>query len=367
MTIEVLSPRALNRATLARQSLLRRTKMTAVRALEHLVGMQAQAPDAPYVGLWTRLTAFHVNELAELITKRRAVRVPLMRATIHLVSARDCLELRPVVQVVLERSFSGQEFARNLSGADLESVKAAGRALLDEAPRTRAELGPLLGTRWPDLDSTTLAHAISYLVPLVQVPPRGVWGKGGPASWAPAESWLDRPLNTETSPENLILRYLGAYGPATVKDVQLWSGLTRLSEVTDRLRPRLRTFRDDHGRELYDLPDAPRPDPDTPAPPRFLPEYDNLLLSHQDRERFIPDGRRVPLPPGNGGRYGTLLVSGLFLGTWKMTRQGAAATLQVEPFVPLPEQDAIAQEGEGLLAFAAADAVDRDVRFTVPA
>jgi hypothetical protein len=148
--------------------------------------------------------------------------------------------------------------------------------------------------------------------------------------------------------------------------MQLWSGLTRLNEVTERLRPRLRVFRDDRGRELYDLPDAPRPGPDTPAPPRFLPEYDNLLLSHADRTRFIPDGRRVPLPPGNGGRQGTLLADGLFRATWKITWRRDAATLQVEPFAPLPDQDAIGGEGERLLAFAAADAAVHEVRFAPP-
>ena len=364
MADNTLGPRALNRATLARQLLLRRAEMTAAEAIEHLVGMQAQAPEAPYVGLWTRLNGFHATELAELITSRRAVRLPLMRATVHLVTARDCAALRPWVQVVLERSFSSQAFARNLAGLDMAAVKAAGHALLDERPRTRAEIGRLLATQWPDRDPTSLAHAITYLVPAVQVPPRAVWGTGGPAAMAPAESWIGRPLDRDVPPDDLVLRYLAAYGPATVMDVQTWSGLTRLSEVTERLRPRLRTFRTEQGGEVYDLPDAPRPDPDTPAPPRFLPAYDNVLLSLADRSRLIPDGRPVPLPPGHGARSGTLLVDGLFRGTWKITRHQDNATVHVEPFVPLPDEGAIIEEARRLLDFAASDAPHHDVHIS---
>jgi len=367
MAGNVLGLRALNRATLARQLLLGRAEMTAAEAIEHLVGMQAQAPEAPYVGLWTRLSGFHATELAELITSRRAVRLPLMRATVHLVTARDCAALRPWVQVVLERSFSSQAFARNLAGLDMAAVTAAGRALLDERPRTRAEIGRLLATRWPDRDPTSLAHAITYLVPVVQVPPRAVWGTGGPAALTAAESWIGRPLDRDVSPDALVLRYLAAYGPATVRDVQTWSGLTRLSEVTERLRPRLRTFRTEQGSEVYDLPDAPRPDPDTPAPPRFLPAYDNVLLSLADRARLIPDARPVPLPAGNGARSGTLLVDGLFRGTWKITRHQDNATVHVEPFEPLPDHGTITEEARRLLAFAASDAPDHDVRITAQA
>jgi hypothetical protein len=162
------------------------------------------------------------------------------------------------------------------------------------------------------------------------------------------------------------MRYLAAFGPATVRDVQAWSGLTRLREVAERLRPRLRSFRDGRGNELFDLPDAPRPDPGTPAPPRFLPEYDNLLLSHADRSRVIADGRPVPLFPGNGAGFGTVLVDGFFRATWRITRHGDAARLVVEPFQRLSGGDTAAVTGEGarLLALAAADAETHDVQFT---
>jgi Winged helix DNA-binding domain len=357
-----LSPRALARATLARQLLLARVSMSATDALEHLVGMQAQAPHAPYVGLWTRLESFQASQLSELLADRRAVRAPLMRATLHLVTARDCLQLRPTIQPVLARSFAGSPF--DISGVERERLLEAGRAVLSERPSTRVELGAALANSWPNADPASLAYAITYLVPAVQVTPRGLWGRRGAPRWTTVEAWLGRPLDSGCPLEELLLRYLAAFGPATTRDVQTWSGLTGVSEVVERLRPRLRVFRDEPGRELFDLPDAPRPDADSPAPPRFLPEYDNLLFSHADRTRFIAAGRRVPLPPGPGARSGTLLVDGVFSATWKITRGRDRPLLEITPFVPLGGRDAIAAEGERLLRFVTPEATDRDVRFT---
>jgi hypothetical protein len=163
-----------------------------------------------------------------------------------------------------------------------------------------------------------------------------------------------------------VLRYLAAYGPATVADIQAWSGLSRLREVTERLGARLREVAGPDGARLLDLADAPPVEGDVPAPPRFLPEYDNLLLSFADRRRVIPHGRPVPLPPGNGASSGTLLVDGFWQADWKITRPGDRAVLHVEPFTRLAEGDveAIAAEGERLLGFAAPAAASREVRFT---
>ncbi|MGB8880095.1 MAG: winged helix DNA-binding domain-containing protein [Solirubrobacteraceae bacterium] len=360
---ERVSARALGRATLARQLLLERaSNLTTLDAIERLVGMQGQAPHAPYVGLWTRLEDFRPGQLSELIVSRDVVRAPLMRATIHLVSARDCLSLRPAIQPVLERSFGGAPF--DISGAETAALLDAGRAFLAEHPSTRPELGAALAEAWPDVDSASLAQAITYLVPVVQVTPRGVWGRSGAARWTTVEAWLGQPLADCPSLEVVVLRYLAAFGPATVRDVQTWSGLTRLAEVADRLRPRLRVFRDEHGAELLDLPEAPRPDPETPAPPRFLPEYDNLLLSHADRTRFIAGGERVPLPPGPGARSGTLLEDGVLTATWRITiTRRDAATLVLTPLRSLRARKATAAEGERLLRFVAPDVEHREVRF----
>lgn len=361
--VDVLGRRALNRATLQRQLLLRRERLPVPDALERVVGLQAQAPLAPYVGLWSRLVDFEPTSLSELLASRAAVRGSAMRATVHLMTARDFLAVRPVVQSVLQRGFHGQ-FGRLTAGLDLAAVAAEGRRLLTERPLTRAELARLLAERWPQARPDHLAYAVSYLVPQLQVPPRGLWGRTGPAAMVPVESWLDGPLGT-SDPDSLVLRYLGAFGPATVADVSLWSGLAGMREVVDRLRPRLREFRGEDCAELLDLPDAPLPDPDTPAPPRFLPEYDNVLLSHADRTRVIPDGRRVPLPPGNGAAVGTLLVDGLWSATWRTERRAGSATLVVSPFAPLPapSADAVAEEGARLLALLApGDAHDVQLR-----
>ena len=363
----VLGPRALNRATLERQMLVRRGQLSALGAIEHLVGMQAQAPKPPYLGLWTRLEGFRPDELSRLIEERRAVRIALMRNTVHLVSARDCLMLRPLAQPVLDRDlYSGRANRRAMEGLDAGALAAAGRALLEERPRTAGELGGLLGERWPERDPASLARAVRHLLPLVQVPPRGIWGKGGPAAHTTAESWLGSPLDAEPSPDEMVMRYLGAFGPATVKDVQTWSGLTRLGEVADRLRPRLSTFRDEHGRELFDLPDAPRPDPQVPIPPRFLPEFDNLILSHADRTRVIADDHRRMLASKNGMVPATVLIDGFVGGTWRTERSRGRIALVIEPFENLSpkERDALAEEGERLLRFVGDGADEtREIRF----
>jgi winged helix DNA-binding protein len=342
-----LDRRALNRAVLARQLLLERAAMPAAVAIEHLVGLQAQAPLAPYVGLWTRLEGFVPGELAELLRERRAVRTHAMRATIHLLTARDCLALRPLFADVVARNYVA-------AGVEPEALAAAGWELLAAGPLTRTALGRRLAERWPDRDPAALGAAACVLVPTVQTPPRGLWAQSGAAAWAALESWLGEPLPAEQpAPDALVLRYLGAFGPATVADVRTWSGLSGLRAVIERLRPRLRAFRDEHGRELLDLPDAPRPDPETPAPVRLLPEYDNLLLSHADRTRVNDLGRPVPAPPGNGATSGNVLVDGFFRGRWQI----ADGRFAVEPFVRLTrgDRDALQDEGERLLAFTAAE------------
>jgi hypothetical protein len=355
--------RARNRALLERQLLLGRARRPAAEVVEHLVGMQAQEPRDPYVGLWTRLEGFDPHELGRLLADRQAVRSPLMRATIHLVGAGDCLTLAPLLRPVLERNlWTGSPFGRRLKGVDVDAVLAAGRALLDERPRTTAQLRTHLGDRWPADDASSLAYAVHHLVPVVQVPPRGVWGQKGLPTWAATETWLGRPLDPAPSIDRLVLRYLAAFGPASTMDVQAWSGLTRLREVTDRLRPGLRTFRGDAGRELLDLPDAPHPDPDTPAPVRFLPQFDNVALSHADRTHISADA--AARWPTDDLHWSPLLVDGFVSGAWRLVRDRRTATLTVRPLGAWSGQDetAVVEEGDRLLVFLASDAEHREVR-----
>ena len=369
MTAEILDRRALNRAFLERQMLLRRRKVAASGAIEHLVGMQAQAPNPPYIGLWTRLEGFQPEELSRLISDRQAVRIALMRNTIHLVTAGDCLKLRPLVQPIFDRDLrTNYSHGAALKGLDLDAVAAAGRALLEEKPRTGRELGALLAERWPDRAPISLAHAVRGREPLVQVPPRGIWGESGPAAHTTAESWLGRPLDHDYSLGEMVTRYLRAFGPATVMDAQTWSGLTRLREVFEQLGPGLLTFRDENGKELFDLPDAPRPDPGVPAPPRFLPEFDNATLSHADRTRIIPDEYRKAIASRNGMVPGMVLVDGFVRGTWKVQRTKKAAALEITPFEPLRDDDdreALSREGKRLLRFVAGTEGDAptEIRF----
>ncbi|HXY71870.1 MAG TPA: winged helix DNA-binding domain-containing protein [Actinomycetota bacterium] len=354
-----LDRRTLNRALLERQLLLRRRKIAAGDAIEHLVGLQAQIPANPYVSLWSRLAGFAPSHLADLVRDRRAVRLALMRSTIHLVSANDSLALRPVIQPVLDRQLRASSFGRNLAGIDDAALVRAARVLLRE-PKTLAELGAGLARRWPDRDATSLAYAIRNLVPLVQIPPRGVWGESGQATHVAAETWLGRPLSRSRRADDVVLRYLAAFGPASVRDVQSWSGLTRLREVVDRLRPRLRTFRDEQGRELVDVPGAPLPDAETPAPPRFLPEFDNVLLGHHDRSRIFRDERQRTALIGRP----TVLVDGTVGATWDASAAKGVATLSVRPLgrISRAHRAAVSEEGIRLLGLLAPAAAP-DVRF----
>ena len=367
---EILSLRALNRALLARQTLLKRERMSAAKALEHLVGLQAQSPTPPYFGLWTRLEGFRAEELSELIEKRKAVRMSLMRSTIHLVTAKDALALRPVLQSVQETLFfRGSRHGPALAGLDVGEVVEAGRALIEEKPLTFTALGKLLQERWPDRPADSLGYAIRNHLAMVQVPPRGLWGKSGPPAHTTVEAWLGRSIADVTPPDAMLLRYLRVFGPASVRDAQAWSGLPRLADAFERLRPRLLTFRDERGTELFDLKNAPRPDANIDVPVRFLPEYDNVLLSHADRRRIVSDEDRKRVFFGGGGVLtSTILVDGFVHGRWKVARRGKNVTLVISPYRPLTKKDgsALTAEGKRLLAFAAPAAAQREVEIEAP-
>ncbi|MEU5613599.1 winged helix DNA-binding domain-containing protein [Streptomyces sparsogenes] len=366
MTNDVLGPRALNRALLQRQLLLDRSpSLSALEVIERLVGMQSQAPGAPYIGLWTRLDGFDFEELSRLTREREVVRLVLMRGTVHLVTAADALRLRPLVQPMLDKQFRSTPFARLLSGAAREELVKTARELLADGALGPAELRAELGPRWPDADPGALVNAVRLWVPLVQVPPRGLWGKSGGPRYATVEEWLGRPMDADPSPDAMVLRYLAAFGPATVADMQKWCGLTGLREVVERLGPRLRRYRDENGRELYDPADASLPDPGTPVPARLVADFDNLLLSHADRARILADGYRRRVMGDNGVVRGTVLVDGFVAGIWKIERARGAAVLRVTPFIRLGAADREDLEAEGarLLAVTDPEAEEREVRF----
>jgi hypothetical protein len=358
-----MSLRALNRATLDRQLLLERSSMPVLGAIEHLAGLQSQTTHTWYHGLWSRLTSFKARELSDLLENRAVVRMVLMRSTIHVVTAEDALAWRPLVNVVIERSMSGN-FGKNIADLPRADLIAAGRELLDEQPMMFSQLGRRMAERWPDHDPDSLAQAVRAFVPLVQIPPRGLWGRSGQALHSTVETWLGASVTSTPSIDAMVLRYLGAFGPATVKDAQNWSGLTKLAEVFDRLRPELVTFTDENGRELFDLPSAPRPAEDTPAPPRFLYDYDNLLLSHHDRSRFVTDSYRAQKFDADGFMPKILLLDGFTAAHWNAEKTRTQAVLTVYPFRKLLKKEitALSKEGAELLNFHAPDCAAHEIR-----
>ncbi|MFB6816505.1 winged helix DNA-binding domain-containing protein [Streptomyces sp. NPDC056347] len=364
----VLSPRALNRATLERQLLLRRTAMPAKDAVHHLVGLQAQNTRPPYYQLCARLEGFRPAELAALMESREVARIVTLRSTIHLHTADDVLSLRPLVQPARDREL--RVFRAGLTGVDLGRLRSLATGLVEERPRTPKEIREALHAEWPGADPRALGTAARCLLPLVQVTPRGVWGRSGQVALTTAERWLGAPARPAPAPDAAVLRYLAAFGPASVKDMQAWAGLTRLREVFERLRPGLVTFRDENGVELFDLPDAPRPPEDTPAPPRFLPEFDNVLLGHADRGRVIPPRFHGRNGKGNQA-YGSVLVDGFLAAIWCHDGGGAPgarpSVLTVQPLAALgpAERDAVTEEARRMLSVMAppGTADTCDIRF----
>ncbi len=353
----VLTKRALNRALLERQLLLRRRRVPALEAVERLVALQSQVPRDPYVALWSRVEPFRAETLSDALEEHRAVRMTLLRGTLHLVTARDAIGLRALVQPGIERVIYGSSPLRKaVDSVDMDELSAALRGWLEEHPRTRAELVKEIAARWPKSDADSLGYAM-YGLPTVQVTPRGLWRRSGGSAFTTMKAWLGASPDPAADVETFVLRYLAAFGPATPADAQYWSGVPGLPEVFERLRPRLRIVRDEDGRELFDVPRAPLPDPDVPAPVRFLPEYDNVVIGHKDRTRIVPDG----IPRWTEVGWGSVLVDGTGAARWRLFETKTDATLRIEPFRKMTRRERAdtREEAARLAAFLAPEA---DVR-----
>ncbi|MFI7445860.1 winged helix DNA-binding domain-containing protein [Nonomuraea sp. NPDC049714] len=350
----VLGNRALNRATLARQLLLDRADLPVLDAVGHLCGLQAQEPQEPFVGLWSRLRAFDPAVLSDLLIRRSVVRTHLMRRTVHLVTAEDVLAWRSRHDAMLRQRVLGV-YRDELAGVDLDELAAAGRALLaDGEPRSMSQVARELAGRWPAPGPRALGEmVIAALVPVAQLPPRGVWRARAGVRNVPLSSWLGReidppsPDGSDPVGEALVRRYLAAFGPAASADLRAWCGLAGLPGAVAAIRDELVTFRDERGRELLDLPDAPRPDPGTPAPVRFLPAFDNVILGYHDRGRIIDQAHRGLSVAGAR----VVLVDGRVAATW--TVETGTGTVTVAPLRTFSrtDRDAVAEQGRALASF----------------
>ncbi|HEX6355035.1 winged helix DNA-binding domain-containing protein [Actinophytocola sp.] len=342
-----IDERILNRVTLARQLLLRRHRMSALDAVERLVGLQAQAVNAPYLGLWTRLSDFRHADLTALLEGRSVVRSSVLRGTQHLVRADDFWWLRPLIEPSLRRGRQAA-FGKQTAGLDLDGLAAHARTLLAGRRLTRPELGAALAQRWPEYDRMALGWSAQTLVPVVHPPPNGTWRRGGSTPFVLASEWLD-PAPAVPGPDELVRRYLAAFGPATVADVQQWSGVRGLAEVVEEM-PLVSL-----GGGRFDLPDMTY-ESDVDVPVRFLPEFDNLIVAYADRRRLMPDEYRKRVCVGSMV-FATVLVDGTVRGTWKLVLGKDKATMTITLFERLPRaaQTEVEDEALRLLDFAAED------------
>jgi hypothetical protein len=351
MAKHTLNQRELNRATLARQFLLERSSLAPSVALEHLVAMQGQVSNAPYIGLWTRLQDFQRADLAALIERREVVRASSLRCTLHLLRANDYFSIHPLLQPKFSRNL--HIFASHTPDFDLASFTAEMRAYIQERPRTAAELRLRMAELYSGMGQPRIVDAVRIYLALVQTLPAGLWGFTGKPKHTEASSWLGPHATVrEGGMQDLFRRYLAAFGPATVQDFQAWSGLAGVKQALDVQQLHLLTFRDEHGRELLDLPDAPRPPADTPAPVRFLPDFDNLLFSHADRSRVLAENVRTSLFVDNS-TCAAFLVDGFVRGRWKIKNKESGAALSIETLDTLdePTRQKLESEGRQLIAW----------------
>ncbi|MFI5691090.1 winged helix DNA-binding domain-containing protein [Kribbella sp. NPDC051586] len=352
--MSVLNAVAVNRATLARQLLLERANVPAVEVVARLAGMQGQEPKHPYVGLWSRIDGFEESELDRSVEAREVVRATMFRGTLHLVTAADYLRFRTTVSPVLEAGL--KVLGDRGAGLEPDKVVAAAEKLLAKEPLTFTEVRDALLQQFPEVNERALGFCTRMLVPLVMYPADVRWSWTANSRFTPAEEWIGKKLHKRAEPKDLVTRYLQAFGPATPADFQTWSGLQKAKPLFDELE--LETFTDEAGKTLYDVPDGPRPDPDTPAPVRFLPEFDNVLLSHAKRERIIADEYKPAVFTKNLRVKATYTVDGLVAGLWTSEKKRGVATLTLTPFGKTLKktQTELEREGSALIRFLEPDA-----------
>ncbi|GHO47774.1 winged helix DNA-binding domain-containing protein [Ktedonospora formicarum] len=363
MAERILTLRELNRATLARQFLLERVSQSLLDAIKHLIALQGQVSNAPYIGLWTRLRAFERDFLSNLLEARHVVRASSLRGTLHLLMAEDYLWIHPLLRSTLNRNL--HLFARKAQGFELDRFVKVMQAYIQEQPRTGVELRAKMEEFFPGMGKQQIADAVRMHLALIQILPAGMWGFTGKPAHIQASAWLGQPFaSPQEGLHDLIRRYLAAFGPASARDIQAWSGLTGIQSSLEALRPELQIYRDEQGKELFDLLDAPIPPAETPAPVRFLPAFDNLIYGYADRLRVITNAYRPFISHGNIVVQ-VFLVDGFVHGLWKTERRDTSVTLVIEPFGPLSlaVQNELQQEGERLLRWIADDAEAFEIQF----
>jgi hypothetical protein len=352
----ILSTRRLNRALLARQLLLERSRGSLVKAVERIGGIQAQYAPSAYIGLWSRLDGFELAALNRALERRRVVQGTMMRGTIHIVSRADYW---PFVEAIRrdQRAWWERTHKRLLAEVDMTKATRLARKALADGPCHRDELVPLVGgtMAWNGVD-----------LDLVRVPPSGTWERRRADLYALAEDWIGPAAISEADAlVHTLRRYLAAFGPATLNEAADWAGVrpTTLRPAVEALT--LRTFEDEGGGRLLDLPRAPLPPEDVPAPPRFLPTWDATLLVHARRTQILPERFRSRVfDPKTPHSEPTFLVDGAVAGTWKVERTKAKATIVLSSFEPLPRAATagLREEGGRLVRLVEPDAGSRAVR-----
>ena len=349
MADETLTQRALHRALLARQHLLERSSDGLADVLERVGGLQTQYAPAGYIGLWSRMRDFERPMLTRALEERSVIQATLMRATIHMVSAADYWPMT-IGQRRVRREWFANVARRVIESLDMEAAAEATREILADGPLRMSELAERLAERG---HGGRTANWVGMWVDLVRVPPSGTWERRRADRYGLAEDWVGPPpvdLDEDAGIELLIRRYLGAFGPAALKEVAGWMGLNvgQMRHVADAMR--LRGYRDEGGTALVDLPDESLPDPDTPAPPRFLPVWDATLLVHARRTQILPEAYRpLVFNTRTPHSVNTFLVDGQVAGTWRFEK----GRIDLAPFGTLADTDrtVLDEEAERLAAF----------------